>query len=305
MATVITSEDFLNELLKDEYLDFQENPVTRERMLAFIGEYYHQVEAAALIAAFERQKISDQKRNIILGAILAYDILRAPKENPEKFLKDDDCLSKQLISALIVRKNPTLEDPKFVKTVTAIFEIALCDPGVKTKFNGFLPSGKLSSHGIRDLRRAHNERPAKMRQYIKEIFPGPKITTFDSVTIAGNVLKYMDQITAVATTYPSYLQPNFAITVSRVTAREDCNGTVLWGSVIFSLGLLLALSTVVTALPSFGLSPIPSLTVGGGMMLLGGGMVIAGLYKCGIFSSPDKSSSTNASHSRDSWGMFP
>ena len=270
MAT--KSEEFLDELLKNEYLDFQKNSATRERMWGVIQQYYQQVEAATLSAALG--KIADEQRNIILGAMLAYDILRASNENPQTFLKGDDWLSKQLIFQLI---NP--QNSKFVETVTAIFKIALCDPKVKAQFNGLLPSGKPSSYGIRDLRRSHYERPTKMRQYVKDIFSCQTLTTFDSVTIAGNVLKYMDQPTTVAKPSLSSLNADFLITASRAAGRENSNGMVLGGSLIFSLGLLLALSTVVTALPTFGLSAIPSLAVGGGMMLLGGGMVIAGVLK--------------------------
>ncbi len=275
MAT--RSEEFLNELLKDEYLDFPENSNTRKRMWGVIQQYYQQVEAATLIAAFRKWEIADQQRNIILGAILAYDILRASKENP--FLKGDAWLSKQLISALIHPK-----DTEFVNTVTAIFAIALCDPQVKAQFNGLLPSGKLSSHGIRDLRRSYNERPAKMRQYVKDIFACQNLTTFDSVTIAGNVLKYMDQPTTVAKTSPA-LNPDFVIRASRAAGREDSNGMMQVGSVIFSLGLLLALITVATPLPTFG---VP-LAIGVGMMFLGGGMMIAGRCK-------DKGSCISDSH---------
>ncbi len=257
-------------------------------------------ELAELSTAMSEEE-ARQKRNRILGAILAEDILRARLSQPNNFLQGEAWLSKHLIAALI---NP--KDENFRTDMIEIFKAALCDRTVIDKYNqlfGYTPA-------LRDQVFTPIMRQLNVTLYLGRIFPSldssDKMDRVEEMeesalnpsqpcsdnramsAIADEVVAHIDeqiideQIAEEAPTASSSMCANFLL-----SCCPEGETVFTIGGLLFLFGFTLMLSTVVTAVPSCFTTVLPSLGVGGAAMVIGAGMMLGALGFFGSFKCSD------------------
>ncbi len=272
-------QTFLQSLMACQ--DFLENPQTRKKVRQLVDDYYKKFAQLAkgekptyldaTIRALGDLQLSDEQRNRILGAILAADILIILEHRPDTtpadwFAKEDYSLSEYLIFQFI--------SPDEVASIISIIKVAFGDPEVVEKYKKI--GGVLADD---------SEEKKSWLEFLNGIFEiGDE--TEDESREKDNLLDIVDQVvehihTVEKKPEESPLSANFWLNACGPQNLDDPGQGVLWGSLIFLLGLALILSAPVTGIPSFGLS----VGIGSAMMLVGGVAVMTGL---GFFGGAEK-----------------
>lgn len=261
-----------------------------------------------------------QKWNRILGAILAEDILRAQVVHPNNFLQGDAWLSKHLIAALIDPK-----DDNFITDMIEIFKAALCEQKIIAKYIQLVPvdpTGNESSMNVAKEQTVHqnltrifpsltsSERNRWKREEFDEDTDAAEICEAVCEAVVGHIKKMSNEPSPDSSVSSMPVSTGICeqIAEESPTASSMCANFLLnccpdveetvftIGTLLFWAGFALMLSPVVTAIPSVGLTTVPSVVVGGVVMGVGAGMMLAA--SLGFFGSSKSSNSDETNKPR-------